>query len=453
MPNLIVKNIFTEISTTLATGVALSIGISFTAFRADAASLIQESLFFGRDIPSGGEVSDRDFQTFLNNIITPRFPNGLTVFDANGQYLYNTGNIIQEKSKYVTLFIEDTPKNQASIYDISQAYNQQFNQESVLRVSNKGVNVSFGLGDLFQNSPSNEFIKTDLYFGRDIPGDGEVSNNDFQTFLNNVITPRFPDGLTVFDANGQYLDSTGTIIKEKSKDVTLFFTDTSKNQASIYDVVSKYTQEFNQESVLQVADEDVKVSFDPSDILNDTPTNKFIRTDLYFGRDIPGGGEVSNNDFQSFLNNVVTPLFPDGLTVFDANGQYLDSTGNIIEEKSKSISLFFNDTQQNKNSIYNIINKYTQRFNQESVLQVVDENVNVSFITASQPVTIPESSFAWGLVALGILGTGSVLKKKIVKSTTQRQYVTVAEWMLNTEAQVCVDKPVIEEFATQGKRI
>ncbi|WP_442937393.1 DUF3574 domain-containing protein [Nostoc sp.] len=58
--------------------------------------------------------------------------------------------------------------------------------------------------------------------------------------------------------------------------------------------------------------------------------------------------QVSNNDFQSFLNNVVAPLFPDGLTVFDTNGQYLDSTGTIIEEKSKSISLFFNNTQQNK---------------------------------------------------------------------------------------------------------
>ncbi|WP_442936315.1 DUF3574 domain-containing protein [Nostoc sp.] len=59
--------------------------------------------------------------------------------------------------------------------------------------------------------------------------------------------------------------------------------------------------------------------------------------------------QVSNNDFQRFLNNVVTPLFPDGLTVFDTNGQYLDSTGTIFGEKSKSISLFFNYTQQNKN--------------------------------------------------------------------------------------------------------
>ncbi|MEH2252560.1 MAG: DUF3574 domain-containing protein [Nostoc sp.] len=447
------KNIFIEIAMTVATGAVLSIGISFTTFRADAASLIQESLFFGRNIPSGGEVSDADFQTFLNNIITPRFPNGLTIFDANGQYLYNTGNIIQEKFKYVTLIIEDTPQNQASIYDISQAYTQQFNQESVLQVSNKRVNVSFGLGDLFQNSPSNKFIKTDLYFGRDIAGGGEVSDNDFQTFLNNVITPSFRDGLTVFNANGQYLDSTNTIIKEKSKDITLFFTDTSKNETSIYDVVSKYTKEFHQESVLQVEDENVKVSFDPSDILNDTPTNKFIRTDLYFGRDIPGGGEVSDNDFQTFLNNVVTPVFPDGLTVFDANGQYLDSTHTIIKEKSKSISLFFNDTQQNKNSIYDIISKYTQQFNQESVLQVIDDSVDVNFIAASQPISIPEPSFAWSLVALGVLGAGSVLKKKVVKSRTQRQFVTVAEWMLNTEAQVWVDKSVVEEFATQEKRI
>ncbi|MEH2393768.1 MAG: hypothetical protein V7K21_19605 [Nostoc sp.] len=40
MPNAIVKNIFTEIAMTVATGAVLSIGISFTTFRADAASLI-----------------------------------------------------------------------------------------------------------------------------------------------------------------------------------------------------------------------------------------------------------------------------------------------------------------------------------------------------------------------------------------------------------------------------
>jgi Protein of unknown function (DUF3574) len=417
MANAIVKNIFTTISTTVVTGAAISIGISFNV-KVEAA-LIQQGLFFGRDIPDGGEVSETDFETFLNNVITPRFPDGLTVFDANGQFRDSTGTIVKEKSKYVTIFAEDNSINNASIYDIGQAYIKQFNQESVLQVENKNLKVSFGVGDLFNNPPTNKFIKTDLFFGRDIPDGGEVSETDFQTFLNNVVTPSFPDGLTVFDANGQFLDSTGTIIKEKSKNLSLFFADIPKNQASIYDIVNKYTNQFNQESVLQVADEDIKVSFGVGDLFNNPPTNKFIKTDLFFGRDIPGGGEVSETDFQTFLNNVVTPSFPNGLTVFDANGQFLDSTGTIIKEKSKNLSLFFEDTPKNQASIDDIVNKYTQQFNQESVLQVLDESLNVTFITAPKPTSVPEPALMWGLTTLAVLGAGSALKKKLVGTTYQ----------------------------------
>jgi len=375
MANAIVKNIFTKISTTVATGAAISIGISFNAIKVEAA-LIQQGLFFGRGIPGGGEVSETDFKSFLNNVITPRFPDGLTVFDANGQFRDSTGTIIKEKSKYVTIFVEDNSINNASIYDIGQAYIKQFNQESVLQVTNKNLKVSFGVGDLFSNPPTNNFIKTDLFFGRGIPGGGKVSETDFQTFLNNVVTPSFPDGLTVFDANGQFRDSTGTIIKERTKNLSLFFEDTLNNEASIYDIVNKYTNQFNQESVLQVADEDVKVSFGVGDLFRNPPTNNFIKTDLFFGRDIPGGGEVSETDFQSFLNNVITPRFPDGLTVLDANGQFRDSTGTIIKERTKNVSLFFEDTLNNEASLYDIVSKYKQQFNQESVLQVLDKSLN-----------------------------------------------------------------------------
>ncbi|MCC5621943.1 DUF3574 domain-containing protein [Nostoc sp. CHAB 5715] len=178
-----------------------------------------------------------------------------------------------------------------------------------------------------------------------------------------------------------------------------------------------------------------------------------IQESLFFGRDIPEGGEVSDADFQTFLNNVITPRFPDGLTVFDANGQYLDNSGTLIKEKSKNISLLFDDTLQNKTSISDIINKYTQQFNQESVLQVLDDNVNVSFITAPEPISVPEPAFAWGLVALGVLGAGSALKKKIAGSTHRHKYVTITEWVLTAEAQICVDEPIVGEHVTQGKRI
>ncbi|MGI2906843.1 DUF3574 domain-containing protein [Tolypothrix sp. VBCCA 56010] len=42
-----------------------------------------------------------------------------------------------------------------------------------------------------------------------------------------------------------------------------------------------------------------------------------------------------------------------------------------------NVSLFFDDTPKTEASIYNIVNKYKQQFNQESVLQVLDESLDV----------------------------------------------------------------------------
>jgi hypothetical protein len=291
-----------------------------------------------------------------------------------------------------------------------------------------GAAISIGIS--FNVKVEAALIQQGLFFGRDIPGGTEVSETDFETFLNNVITPRFPDGLTVFDANGQFKNSTGTIIKEKSKYITIFAEDNSINNASIYDIGQAYIKQFNQESVLQVTNKNVKVSFGVGDLFSNPPTNKLIKTDLFFGRNIPSNGEVSEADFQTFINNVVTPSFPDGLTVFDANGQFRDSTGTIIKEKSKNLSLFFEDTLKNQASIDDIVNKYTQQFNQESVLQVLDESLNVTFITAPKPASVPEPALMWGLTTLAILGAGSALKKKVVGSTPDGKYVSVAEWML-----------------------
>src|SRR5690606_37977372 len=151
---------------------------------------IQEDLYFGRNIPRGGEVSESQFQTFVDEVVTPRFPDGLTTFDANGQFRDNTGTTIQERSKLVTLFVDDAGAPQASIDAIAAAYRQQFRQEGVLQVSNReDLRLSFGEGDLFANSSTPKLIQTDLYFGRNIRGGGQVSESQFQTFVDIVITP------------------------------------------------------------------------------------------------------------------------------------------------------------------------------------------------------------------------------------------------------------------------
>ncbi|MBD1868503.1 DUF3574 domain-containing protein [Cyanobacteria bacterium FACHB-471] len=382
--------------------------------KAEASTLIQKELFFGRNIANGEQFSEEEFQAFVDSVITPLFPEGLTVFNSEGQFLSSTGILIEEPSKVVTLFVEDTAETEAEINQIVTAYTKQFDQESVLQTTNEDeLKVGFGAGEnLIDNDPVPEFIQADLFFGRNIPGGGEVSEAQFETFLDEVITARFPAGLTVFEAEGQFQDSTGTIIEEQSKVVRLLLDDTVENEAAIDEVINAYIQRFNQESVLLAVNEDIAVGFDTGEnIIDNDPIPELIQTDLFFGRNIPGGGEVSEAQFQAFLDEVITARFPAGLTVFEADGQFQDSTGTIIEERSKVVRLLLDDTVESEAAIDEIITAYTQRFNQESVLIVVDEDIEIAF-DAESPTDVPEPGAGLGLLAIALLGTGTLLKNR-----------------------------------------
>ena len=56
-----------------------------------------------------------------------------------------------------------------------------------------------------------------LFFGRSQGTVEVVTDEAWQAFLATEITPRFPDGLTVVDAAGQWRDATGTIVRERSE--------------------------------------------------------------------------------------------------------------------------------------------------------------------------------------------------------------------------------------------
>lgn len=179
-------------------------------------------------------------------------------------------------------------------------------------------------------------IQNDLFFGRTIPGDGQVSEEQFQDFVGEEITPNFP-GLTVFDTKGRVQDEAGDIRKELSKVVTLILEDTPANATAVSGVLGAYRQRFEGAGVLQVTNrDDFTVSFDvdPDDLIVNDATPEVVQADLYLGRSISGGGEVSELEFQEFVDDVISPSFS-GLTVFDAEGQFLDDTGSVVKEPSK----------------------------------------------------------------------------------------------------------------------
>jgi hypothetical protein len=65
------------------------------------------------------------------------------------------------------------------------------------------------------------------------------------------------------------------------------------------------------------------------------------RTDLYFGAGKPDGGMVTEQEFKQFLDDVVTPRFPDGLTLLTGFGQYRNQAGTIVQERSMLLILLY----------------------------------------------------------------------------------------------------------------
>lgn len=95
---------------------------------------LEVSLYFGRDKPAGGEVSDAEWASFLAETVTPQFPAGLTVLDARGQYRDPAGRIGGERTKLVIVVVFDAPAHQARVASIVEAYKKSFGQHSVFRV-------------------------------------------------------------------------------------------------------------------------------------------------------------------------------------------------------------------------------------------------------------------------------------------------------------------------------
>ena len=61
------------------------------------------------------------------------------------------------------------------------------------------------------------FTEYRLFFGRSRGNVEAASDAAWQAFLANEVTPRFPDGLTVLHARGQWRNAMGPVVRERSK--------------------------------------------------------------------------------------------------------------------------------------------------------------------------------------------------------------------------------------------
>jgi hypothetical protein len=90
-------------------------------------------MVFGRNIGDSLGVSEADWNRFLDEEVTPRFPDGLTVMSASGQWRdTERGNVVQEPSKVLVVVLGDEALDKPRIAEIATAYKQRFKQQGVL---------------------------------------------------------------------------------------------------------------------------------------------------------------------------------------------------------------------------------------------------------------------------------------------------------------------------------
>jgi len=103
---------------------------------AASASQLRTTLYFGLARPQGS-VSELEWQLFLRDEVTQRFPEGLTVWEAEGQWKSAAGSIDHEQSKVLLLVHADTTAARQSVQAVIEAYRKKFEQQSVLWESSR----------------------------------------------------------------------------------------------------------------------------------------------------------------------------------------------------------------------------------------------------------------------------------------------------------------------------
>jgi hypothetical protein len=94
--------------------------------------------------------------------------------------------------------------------------------------------------------------RLELFFGRNVMGREAVSDEAWRRFLDEDVTPRFPDGFTVGDTYGQWRNAEGMIQRERGKALIVIGPGGSDDIARINAIRDAYKRRFMQESALLV---------------------------------------------------------------------------------------------------------------------------------------------------------------------------------------------------------
>ena len=104
-----------------------------------------------------------------------------------------------------------------------------------------------------------------------------------------------------------------------------------------------------------------------------------VEAQLFFGRNIEGRAPLSDAEWSDFVSSTITGIFPEGFTVTDGEGQWLNpQTHRSVHEQSKIVTVVEDNSVVLKSKLAAVMNSYRTRYNQQSV-GVVTNSVCAAF--------------------------------------------------------------------------
>lgn len=98
----------------------------------DFKPMISALVYFGANTPQG-RVSPAEWQEFVDQVISPRFPDGFSVWSAAGQWRSAAGAIEREASWVLNVVHHGRGAESQALDEIARSYRQRFAQQAVLR--------------------------------------------------------------------------------------------------------------------------------------------------------------------------------------------------------------------------------------------------------------------------------------------------------------------------------
>ena len=110
-----------------------------------------------------------------------------------------------------------------------------------------------------------------------------------------------------------------------------------------------------------------------------TAPSEWVKTEIYFGRDLPGGQEISRWAWAAFMDKVLTRHFPKGLTVYEAYGQMQHADGRIEKQSTWVVAVVHPKDPAIDKAIREIIDAFRKQFSKAQVVCVSSPVISARF--------------------------------------------------------------------------